>query len=168
MKNSIEFADIKTEFLQSGYSVRRVSPRTIGRMIGTSSAIGVTLHDENLIMISNKLKKNIMITTLLHEMIHVFDDTAAEGDVEKLTLILSPKLTSDDRYFLSLLLEKEVSKYTVPELIDAFKMYGVTVGTSGGKASYQRFLVRDNVANLRFHANLSWLRDYLKELIATA
>lgn len=107
------FAQLKKAFLNSGFEIRHIPRQTLEGMALdapaevkrhlNSNIMGLIMPDENTIGIAAELDIDEQATTLLHEMIHLYDEEIPEEEVENMTLELENSLTSDQFYFLKLL-----------------------------------------------------------------
>lgn len=93
----MKFSTLKLKFLQSGYEVRCVSRSKI------DGAMGMICPESMTIYIARDLSQNDKEATLLHELIHLFDETMSESAVESLGVELFNKLDSSKRAYLSIL-----------------------------------------------------------------
>ncbi len=107
------FAQLKRTFLDSGYEIRRIPRQTLEGMALDAPAevkrhldtniMGLILPDENIIAIAADLEPDDAAVTLLHEMIHLYDEEVDETDVENWTLELEQNLSPSQFGFLQFL-----------------------------------------------------------------
>jgi len=107
------FAQLKRAFLNSGYEIRLMprreleelsldAPFEVKRHLN-SNIMGLIMPDENTIGLAEELSVDERATTLLHEIIHLFNEDMAEDDVEDLTLDMEQSLTGEQYGFLQFL-----------------------------------------------------------------
>ena len=107
------FAQLKKTFLDSGYEIRLIprrqlegmaldAPAEVKRHLDTN-IMGLIIPDENAIGIASDLVVDEKATTLLHELIHLWDDLIAEEDVEAMTVDLEDTMTRGQFGFLQFL-----------------------------------------------------------------
>lgn len=107
------FAQLKKAFLDSGYEIRLFprrqlesmaldAPQEVKRHLNTN-IMGLIIPDENIIGLVSDLSPEERATTLLHEMIHLYDADLDEGAVEEATLDLERSLTPNQFGFLEFL-----------------------------------------------------------------
>ena len=98
------FTQLKKLFLDSGYEVRFFPARKLEQLAldapsevkrhHDSDIMGLIMPDENVIGIALELTPEERATTLLHELIHMFDAEIPEDKVEDMTMeiesVLSP------------------------------------------------------------------------------
>ena len=107
------FAQLKRTFIESGFEIRRIPRQTLEGMALDAPAevkrhlntniMGLILPDENMIAIARELESDEAAVTLLHEMIHLYDESLAEDDVENVTLELEESLNPEQFGFLQFL-----------------------------------------------------------------
>jgi hypothetical protein len=107
------FAQLKKTFLQSGYEIRQFPQRELEQLALDaptevkrhldSDIYGLIMPDENVIGLAEELTPDEKAITLLHEMIHLFDEEMDENDVENNTLELEQALTPEQFGFLRFL-----------------------------------------------------------------
>lgn len=64
------------------------------------TVLGLLLPDQCLIMVNREQSRQSMRETLLHEMVHLFDENLSEEEVEREALALSRHLTPSQLTFL--------------------------------------------------------------------
>lgn len=110
MEDRISFRSVRSAFLRSGYEVRLLSPPSMRRMDGYRSrtdgakVLGLVLPDRGEIAVSSGQDRESQIDTLVHEMVHVYDDSMPEGLVEETGRRISASLTPASRKFLEMFL----------------------------------------------------------------
>ena len=110
MRSSPSFRSVRSAFLRSGYEVRVLAPPEIRRLDGYRSrthggtVLGLVVPDRNLIAVSSSQSLAERTETLIHEMVHVFDDSMDEAAVERAGNSLFLCLTKKQRTFLELFL----------------------------------------------------------------
>lgn len=107
------FAQLKKSLLDSGYEIRRIPRRALEGMALDAPAevkrhldtniMGLILPDENIIGIAADLESDAAATTLLHEMIHLYNESMSEDDVEFATLELQREISPSQFGFLQFL-----------------------------------------------------------------
>lgn len=107
------FSQLKKAFLDSGFEIRRFPRHTLEGMALDAPAevkrhldsniMGLIMPDEGVIGIASELKTDEAAITLLHELIHLFNEEMGEEDVEELTLDFEQNLTPDQFGFLKFL-----------------------------------------------------------------
>lgn len=107
------FAQLKKNFLDSGFEIRRFPRATLERMALDAPAdvkrhldsniMGLIMPDEGIIGIASDLKSDEAALTLLHEFIHLYAEEMDEDEVENLTLEFEQSLTPDQFGFLQFL-----------------------------------------------------------------
>ena len=115
MQNYIlpSFGSLKKTFLESGFEIRRIpradlegfaldAPADVKRHLD-SNIMGLIMPDENIIGIAAELDTDAAATTLLHELIHLYNETLDEDLVENATLELEQQLTPAQFGFLQFL-----------------------------------------------------------------
>jgi len=110
---SPNFAQLKKAFLDSGYEIRLFPRHQLERLSldapmevkrhANSNIMGLIMPDENVIGLSNDLSADEKAVTLLHEIIHLYDENLDEEEVENLTLELEDSLTPNQFGFLQFL-----------------------------------------------------------------
>lgn len=107
------FAQLKKNFLDSGFEIRYFPRNTLERMSldapyevkrhHHSNIMGLIMPDEYMIGLANDLTKEEKVTTLLHELIHLFNEEIEEDEVEAMTLEMEQKLDGGQYGFLQFL-----------------------------------------------------------------
>lgn len=107
------FAQLKKAFLDSGFEIRLLPARDLERFAldapleakrhANSDIMGLIMPDENSIGIAKELPVDERATTLLHELIHLYNEDMAEEEVEELTLDLEQQITDEQFGFLQFL-----------------------------------------------------------------
>ena len=107
------FAQLKKEFLDSGFEIRQFPRRRLEQLALDapyevkrhlkSDIMGLIMSDENLIGIADDLTVDERATTLLHEMIHLHNEDLDEESVENLTLELEEEMSPNQFGFLQFL-----------------------------------------------------------------
>lgn len=112
LKSPVTFCKLKKSFIDSGYEViiipreklENLSKRSsIQRSIG--SIMGLILPDEYLIAIAEELGIKERAITLLHEMIHLYDEAMPEELVEETTLAIEKKINNEQLGLLEFLVK---------------------------------------------------------------
>jgi hypothetical protein len=111
--NAPTFAQLKKTFLDSGYEIRFFPRRELERLAldaplevkrhADSDIMGLVMPDENVIGLAADLSIDERATTLLHEIIHMYDEGMDEEAVEDLTLELEDSLNPNQFGFLQFL-----------------------------------------------------------------
>jgi hypothetical protein len=111
--SALSFAKLKRTFLSSGFEIRRFDRAELESLAldapfdakrHTNSAImGLIMPDEGIIGIAQELATEDRIETLVHELIHLYDETMPEDDVEAATLEIMEELTPAQHGFLQFL-----------------------------------------------------------------
>lgn len=107
------FSQLKKTFMDSGYEIRRIprqnleslaldAPLEVKRHLN-SDIMGLIMPDEGIIGIASELDSTEAATTLLHELIHLHNETMEEDTVENTTLELERTLSRDQFGFLQFL-----------------------------------------------------------------
>ena len=107
------FNQLKKSFLESGFEIRSLprykleqlaldAPYEVKRHV-SSNIMGLILPDENMIALAEDLTVDEKATTLLHEMIHLFNEDFPEEDVESLTLEMESQMNPNQFGFLQFL-----------------------------------------------------------------
>ena len=107
------FAQLKKTFLDSGYEIRFYdrneleslaldAPADVKRHMN-SNIMGLIMPDDNVIGLAEELSPDERAVTLMHELIHLFDETMNEEDVEELTLELEQNISPAQFGFLRFL-----------------------------------------------------------------
>jgi hypothetical protein len=107
------FPQLKKSFLDSGYEIRRISRKQLELLaLGNPQAVkshqnsnimGVIAHDTNLIAIAADLTEQEAAETLLHELVHLWDESLAEDEVIALSEQAVGALTPGQYGFLQFL-----------------------------------------------------------------
>ena len=107
------FAQLKKTFLDSGYEIRIFQRHELERLaldapIGVkrhteSDIMGLIMPDEYAIGIAKDLSVDERAATLLHEIIHLYDENLPEEKVEDLTLTMEEELSPSQFGFLQFL-----------------------------------------------------------------
>ena len=107
------FAQLKKTFLDSGYEIRIFHRHELERLAldapmqvkrhTDSDIMGLIMPDEYAIGIAKDLSVDERATTLLHEIIHLYDEKLAEDEVEELTLEMEDELSPSQYGFLQFL-----------------------------------------------------------------
>ena len=111
--NTPTFPQLKKEFLDSGYEIHFFPARRLEQLALDAPAevkrhthsdiMGLIMPDENLIGIAAELSIDEKATTLLHELIHLYNEEIDEEEVEELTLEMEGSLTPAQFGFLQFL-----------------------------------------------------------------
>lgn len=107
------FNQLKKSFMDSGYEIRRIprhtleglaldAPSDVKRHMN-SNIMGLIMPDEGVIGIAAELESDEAATTLLHELIHLHNESMEEDDVENATLELERSVTKEQFGFLQFL-----------------------------------------------------------------
>ena len=106
-------AQLKKVFLDSGFEVRHFPQRTLEQLAldaptevkrhKHSDIYGLIMPDEYTIGIAKELDKGEQLTTLVHELIHLYDDQIPEDEVEEIALSLEDNFTPEQRGFFEFL-----------------------------------------------------------------
>jgi hypothetical protein len=113
MTHTPTFAQLKRTFLESGFEIRFFprheleglaldAPLEVKRHLNTN-IMGLIMPDENTIGIAQELTIDERAATLLHELIHLYDEGLAENEVETLTEELENDLSPEQFGFLQFL-----------------------------------------------------------------
>lgn len=113
MENDITFNQLKKTFLDSGFEVRFFprrqlegmaldAPSYVKRHLDTN-IMGLIVPDEGIIAIASDLTQDEKAVTLLHELIHLYNEEIDEEEVEEMTLDLEQSLTPNQFGFLQFL-----------------------------------------------------------------
>jgi len=96
------FAQLKKAFLESGFEIRFFPRHTLERLSLDapsdvkrhldSNIMGLIMPDENVIGLAEDLSSEERVTTFIHELIHLLDETLDEETVENATLELENSL----------------------------------------------------------------------------
>ncbi len=107
------FGQLKKAFLDSGYEIRIFPQRQLEQLALDAPAevkrhlqsniMGLIMPDEAVIGLAEELSSDEKAVTLLHELIHLFDEEMDEEDVEAATLELEQSLTPSQFGFLQFL-----------------------------------------------------------------
>jgi hypothetical protein len=107
------FGQLKKAFLDSGYEIRFFPARELEHLALdaplevkrhlNSNIMGLIMPDEQTIGIAAELSTDERAATLLHELIHLFNEDMEESEVENLTLDLEESLSKDEFGFLQFL-----------------------------------------------------------------
>lgn len=107
------FPQLKKAFLDSGYEIRKIPRRDLEHMSLdapaevkrhlNSNIMGLIMPDQNIIGLAKELNPDDRATTLLHELIHLYDSSLDEDDVEELTLEMENSLPLSQYGFLRFL-----------------------------------------------------------------
>jgi hypothetical protein len=107
------YNQLKRCFLDSGYEIRHFPRRELERMALDAPAevkrhlntniMGLTLPDESLIGIADDLSTDEQVTTLIHELTHLYDDQISEEEVEQYTEEIEEGLSAEQYGFLQFL-----------------------------------------------------------------
>ncbi len=107
------FNQLKKTLLDSGYEIRVFPQHTVERLALDAPAEvkrhldsnikGLTMPDENMIVLAEEQSVEERAVTLLHEMIHLFDDQIDEEVVEEMTLDMEQALNPNQIGFLQFL-----------------------------------------------------------------
>lgn len=91
------FSQLKKALIRSGYEIEVIPRQSLEKLATNStkqrSIMGLIMPDEYTIGISSELPIKERAVTLLHEMIHLYDESLPEAEVEKFTLEMERKLT---------------------------------------------------------------------------
>jgi hypothetical protein len=114
MKNQTpSFSQLKKTFLDSGYEIRFFprhdleglaldAPAEVKRHLQTN-IMGLIIPDEDIIGIAKDLSVEDRVLTLIHELIHLYNDDIDEDDVESMTQELEQSLTPEQYGFFQFL-----------------------------------------------------------------
>lgn len=107
------FAQLKKMFLQSGYEIRFFSRRRLEELAldapyevkrhKHSNILGLIIPDEGIIALANDLDIDEKATTLLHELIHLYNEEIDEAEVEAMTVDMEQNISADQFGFLKFL-----------------------------------------------------------------
>lgn len=107
------FGQLKKAFLDSGYEIRLLPARDLERLALDApyevkrhldtNIMGLIMPDDGSIAIARELSVDERATTLLHELIHLYDEEMGEDLVEDLTLELEGNISPDQFGFLQFL-----------------------------------------------------------------
>jgi hypothetical protein len=107
------FGQLKKTFIESGYEIRLIPARELERLALDAplevkrhldtNIMGLIMPDENSIGIARELPTDERATTLLHELIHLYNEELEEEEVEELTLELESDLSPEQFGFLQFL-----------------------------------------------------------------
>jgi len=107
------FSQLKRTFIESGYEIRLIPTRKLEGMALDAPAevkrhldsniMGLIMPDEDAIGIASELSVDERATTLLHELIHLYDEEMAEEEVEELTLEMEASMNGNQFGFLQFL-----------------------------------------------------------------
>ena len=107
------FAQLKKAFLDSGYEIRLFPRRKLEELAldapyevkrhNRSNIMGLIIPDEGIIGLANDLTTDEKATTLLHELIHLYNDGIDEETVEEYTLDLEQEISPSQFGFLQFL-----------------------------------------------------------------
>lgn len=107
------FAQLKKTFLESGYEIRMFPRHELERLAldapmqvkrhTDSDIMGLIMPDEYAIGIAKDLSVDERAATLLHEIIHLYDENLPEDRVEDLTLEMEEELSPSQFGFLQFL-----------------------------------------------------------------
>lgn len=113
MTTNPTFSQLKRTFLESGFEIRFFPRRELERLALDAplevkrhldtNIMGLIMPDENIIGIAAELAPDDRTATLLHELIHLYNEDLAEDEVESLTLELERTLTDEQLGFLQFL-----------------------------------------------------------------
>lgn len=106
----ITFNQLKRAFLDSGYEVRRIPRFQLERLAldlplhgkrhVDTGIMGLIMPDEGVIGISSDLDPYNAGVTLLHEIVHLYNEDLPEDVVEEITISLEDNLTEEQLGFL--------------------------------------------------------------------
>jgi len=113
MSKPLTFITLKKAFLDSGYEIRFFpaheleslaldAPYGEKRHMDTN-IMGLIMPDEMVIGLAKELSTDDRAETLLHELIHLYDEELTEDEVEEMTLDLANNLTPAQFGFLQFL-----------------------------------------------------------------
>lgn len=107
------FNQIKKTFLDSGYEIRFLPSHELESLAldapfevkrhKSSNIMGLIMPDENIIGLAQELSTEERAATLLHEIIHLYDESMEEEDVEAFTLELEQTITPSQYGFIQFL-----------------------------------------------------------------
>lgn len=107
------FGALKKAFLDSGYEIHFFPARSLERMALdapqevkrhlNTNIMGLIMPDEGVIGLAKELSVDERAETLLHELIHLYDESLEEEEVEQLTLDMVDALTPAQFGFLQFL-----------------------------------------------------------------
>ncbi len=107
------FHQLKKRFLDSGYEVRLIAPRELERLAldapleakrhMSGDVLGLIMPDAYVIGLARNQNTDERAETLVHELIHLYDESMEEETVEALTEEVVASLSDNDYRFLQLL-----------------------------------------------------------------
>lgn len=107
------FSQLKKSFLDSGYEIRFFPSRKLEQLALDapmevkrhldSNIMGLIMPDENTIGLATELNLEEKVSTLIHELIHLTDDSIDEEEVEAYTLEMEAALSPAQFGFLEFL-----------------------------------------------------------------
>lgn len=107
------FHQLKKRFLDSGYEVRLIAPRELERLAldapleakrhMSGDVLGLIMPDAYVIGLARNQNADERAETLVHELIHLYDEGMEEETVEALTEEVVASLSDNDYRFLQLL-----------------------------------------------------------------
>jgi hypothetical protein len=108
------FSQLKKTFLDSGFEIRNFSRHRLEKLSldapyqvkrhQKSNIMGLIIPDEMIIGLANDLSEDEKATTLIHELIHLYDENMEENEVENLTFDVENSLTPSQSGFLQFLI----------------------------------------------------------------
>lgn len=111
--NTPTFSQLKKTFLESGYEIRFLYQRDLERLALDapsevkrhldSDIYGIILPDQDAIGIAKELSIDEKATTLLHELIHLYNADIDEDEVEEMTTEIENNITPAQFGFLQFL-----------------------------------------------------------------
>jgi hypothetical protein len=113
MNNNPTFNQLRKTFLDSGYEIRHFPARELERLAldaplevkrhVDTNIMGLIMPDQGIIGIARELPNDDKAITLLHELIHLYDEEMDEEEVEALTVEFESSLTPQQFGFLQFL-----------------------------------------------------------------
>jgi hypothetical protein len=107
------FGQLKRAFLESGFEIRRFPRQELeglaldapehSKRHADSNIMGLIMPDEGVIGITAELSADDQVETLVHELIHLYDEELPEDSVEDMTEEVMLTLTPAQHGFLRFL-----------------------------------------------------------------
>lgn len=107
------FNQLKKTFLDSGFEIRNFSRHRLEELSldapyqikrhQKSNIMGLIMPDELIIGLASDLSEDEKATTLIHELIHLYDENLSEDEVENYTFEVENSLTPAQSGFLQFL-----------------------------------------------------------------